>query len=526
MLISGKGALGTMNKQVYFYFDRPDFHTAAREMLHLYLPDVEPVMLNVEQLREWLDQPEPDCLVLEGTVEGVDRAVHCKVRVHALMDGKLNSFQQECSIDMLAWENRLGVERRGIRLLVNRMLAEYFAVHKSPWGILRGIRPSRIVHRLLDERCPAQEIKALLQREYDVATEKANLLTDIAVSQRPFLLTAEQASRIVSIYIGIPFCPSRCLYCSFPSFPIAGAGRKVDKFLEALRHEIAVVQQFLLDRQISVQTIYIGGGTPTSLPDPLFKQLLEDVTQAFTSSGLEEFTVEAGRPDTITPEKLSILREYGASRISINPQSMREQTLKNIGRSHRPEDVEAVFALARQYGFVNINMDIIAGLPGEGPADMAYTLERITALKPENLTVHTLAVKRGSTLKETSGFHRTEADVVREMLELSRQTAQTMGMKPYYLYRQKNMAGNMENIGYALPGKECLYNIQIMEERQTIIGLGAYAGTKAVCPGTWQLQSCYNPKDVPTYLNEYQGYLERKLALLDRVLRNKEELLC
>jgi len=510
---------GAMNRIVYFCFSRPDLDTAAREMVHLYFPDTEPTSITAAQLQHWCNQPEHDGVVIEGFVEDRAHSLECGVRLHSVRDGQLSCVEQQCSINLLPWEKQASGGRRGIRLLVNKLLAEYFKISKSPWGILRGIRPTKIVHRLLDRGFNTTFIQGFLVREYDVELLRAKLVTDIAIRQRAFLLTAEQARKVISIYIGIPFCPSRCLYCSFPAFSIDGAGQQVDRFLEALRHEMWAVQEFLAERQIGVQTIYIGGGTPTSLPDPLFRRLLDDVSQLFTGAQLREYTVEAGRPDTITEDKLSIMREYGVGRISINPQSMREHTLLAIGRTHRPEDVEHAFRLARQFDFNTINMDIIAGLPGETPTDINYTLERIAALRPDNLTVHTLAVKRGSGLKEQSGFERTGADTVRAMLANCAMATQVWGMSPYYLYRQKYMAGNMENVGYALPGKECLYNIQIMEERQTILGLGAAAATKAVCPASWQLESCYNPKDVSTYIKGYQACLERKLALLGRVLR-------
>ncbi|MEM5770661.1 MAG: coproporphyrinogen dehydrogenase HemZ, partial [Bacillota bacterium] len=254
-----------------------------------------------------------------------------------------------------------------------------------------------------------------------------------------------------------------------------------------------------------------------------FRQLVRDIGQAFSSADLREFSVEAGRPDTITPVKLMTMREAGVDRISINPQSMRERTLQLIGRFHRPDQVEQVFRQAREAGFDNINMDLIAGLPGETPEDVLYTLERIGRLRPESLTVHTLAVKRGSNLKESGEFSAAPAPLVRDMMGLCAGAARSWGLVPYYLYRQKYMAGNLENVGYALPGKECLYNIQIMEERQSIVGLGAAAATKAVNPADRRVTSCYNPKDVATYINDLQGYVARKLTLMQRVFTSKEE---
>lgn len=513
-----------MDKRFFFCSPRTDFHTAFKEILQLYFPEVEPTAIATADLQYLHNQQDSSNVIIEAFTEGQDEVRVCGVRLYGVLE--VGCLERKGEVTLLPWEKSSSGERRILRLLLNQLLTHYLHISPSPWGVLRGIRPTKIVHRLLDRGLSACEIQGFLNRAYDVESTKANLVTEIALSQRDFLLSPDQARKSVSIYIGIPFCPSRCLYCSFPSFPIGGAGQQVEQFLDTLRHEITAVHNFLTKRQIEVQTIYVGGGTPTSLPNALFRQLLADIAQAFQGTAVQEYTIEAGRPDTITEDKLSTMREYGVSRISINPQSMRQKTLVAIGRSHRPEDVESVFWLARQFGFSSINMDIIAGLPGETPQDMSYTLERIAALMPDNLTVHTLAVKRGSVLKELSGFLRTETDIVRAMLGDCAQAAGEMGMIPYYLYRQKYMAGNMENIGYALPDKSCLYNISIMEERQTILGLGAAAATKAVYPGSWRLESCHNPKDVSTYINDYKLYLERKLALADRVWRNEEELTC
>lgn len=508
-----------MKKKFLHCFRRTDFQLAAEEMLRLYLPGAKMTALTERECRYWYHQPAEGDVLLEGSVEQAGENIDCLAFLHYLRDGQMTSLRQKQAVKVLPWESITGAERRGMRLLVNALLKEYLQVRASPWGILRGIRPTKLVHRLLDAGQPASAVRELLQKAYAVEEDKASLVTDIAIRQRPFLLSPDQARRMASVYVGIPFCPSRCLYCSFPSFPITGAGgRKVEEFLAALRREIDAVQQFFFKHGLQVQTLYIGGGTPTSLPDEDFKQLLADVRQSFHGKALREFTVEAGRPDTLTPEKLAMMFEYGVDRISINPQTMREHTLQAIGRAHRPGDVELAFRLARQAGFRNINMDLIAGLPGEVPEDMRYTLDLIGELRPENLTVHTLAVKRGSELKECTGFRPTDGRVAREMLALCAAAAQSWGLVPYYLYRQKYMAGNLENVGYALPGRECLYNMQIIEERQSIVGLGAAAGTKAVDPDGWKVTSCYNPKDVSTYVTELNTYVQRKLTLLQGVI--------
>lgn len=516
-----------MSEQFFSYFADADFFAAAEEMLRLYRPGAATVALTTEERSLWRQRAGEGDVLLEGHVQRHGCNSVCVAELHSFRQGCWHRLEDQRTVEALPWEDRAGAERRAMRLSVNKLLKDYNShAQASPWGILRGVRPTKLAHRLLDAGQAPEGVRKILAEAYAVETDKTALLTEIALRQRPFLLSPAQARKFVSVYIGIPFCPSRCLYCSFPSAPIGGAGQQKDNFLAALRREIEAVRCFFIRQGLQVQTLYIGGGTPTSLPDEDFAKLLADVRLAFQGNALQEFTVEAGRPDTITRDNLAIMQEHGVTRISINPQTMREHTLLAIGRAHRPADVERAFRLAREAGFQNINMDIIAGLPGETAQDMAYTLTCIGELAPDNLTVHTLAVKRGSHLKEQSGYTLPEGRIVGEMLRLCSAAAQAWGLRPYYLYRQKYMAGNLENVGYALHGKECLYNIQIMEERQSIFGLGAAAATKAVDPGGWRLESCYNPKDVATYITDPDTYVERKLALVRRVLTSEEELLC
>lgn len=406
-------------------------------------------------------------------------------------------------------------QKRLVKLALFRLLSKTTNTPPGPWGILTGIRPTKIVHRLLDLGWSKQDIIDYLISQYDMSPDRALLLNQIAFRQRPFLLTPNESVQKVSIYIGIPFCPTRCAYCSFPASSLEKSGNLLQPFLEALKREIESVGGFLKKRGKTVQTIYIGGGTPTVLDSRNLSRLLELTGDYLVSDETCEITLEAGRPDTITEEKLRAAREYGITRLSINPQSMNGETLKVIGRCHTPEDVAASFKMARSTGFDNINMDIILGLPGETGEHVQNTLVQISGMRPENLTVHTLAVKRASHIKESrESYSLPEGGTVSQMLELTAKAAQEMDMAPYYLYRQKKMVGPYENIGYARPGYECLYNIQIIEERQTIIGLGGGSGSKFVEPGTWYLTSHYNPKDPETYVNRIEEIIERKLLIL------------
>lgn len=403
-----------------------------------------------------------------------------------------------------------------VKLALFRILVRFTETSPGPWGILTGIRPTKIVHRLLDLSWEQPQIIEYLSDYYAMAVNKAVLLTQIASGQRPFLMPEEQAESTVSIYIGIPFCPTRCAYCSFPAYPVDKWGQLTDLFLDALQREIYKVGSVLKRQGIGVQAIYIGGGTPTTLNEYQLASLLKTVRQFLVSGITSEITLEAGRPDTISEDKLRIAVENGITRLSINPQSMKAETLKAIGRKHLPEDIVLTMNAARGYGFKTINMDIILGLPGESAEDVANTLREIRLLNPENLTVHTLAVKRTSQIKESSEEYSLPAGrEVEKMLDLTAKIAGQMDMHPYYLYRQKNMVGQLENIGYCLTGHECSYNIQIIEERQTIIGLGGGAGTKLVTPGTWQLTSYYNPKDPDNYIQRIDELANRKVSLLN-----------
>lgn len=311
--------------------------------------------------------------------------------------------------------------------------------------------------------------------------------------------------------MGIPFCPTTCLYCSFPSYNLSVWKDKVDLYLDALEKEIRACAS-LMKGQI-LDTVYIGGGTPTTLEPQQLERLFTMLETWFPMEGICEFTVEAGRPDSITAQKLAVMRRHAVQRVSVNPQTMKEETLRLIGRRHSVEQVREAFRLCREAGFDNINMDIILGLPEETETDVRRTLEEIEKLSPDSLTVHSLALKRGSRMqkyieeKGYSSIQNTEG-----CMELAAQSAARMGMEPYYLYRQKNISGNLENVGYARPGKAGMYNILIMEEKQSILALGAGSISKAVFPGG-RIERSDNCKDVGTYLETIDEMIDRKVRL-------------
>lgn len=384
-----------------------------------------------------------------------------------------------------------------------------------PWGNLTGIRPTKIAMGMLEEGRSEEEIRQFMMSEHFVSREKALLGIEIACREKK-LLSGIHYEKGYSLYVGIPFCPTTCLYCSFTSFPISAFRDMVETYIDCLIREMRTVAEICRDRILD--TVYIGGGTPTTLEAGQLDRLLRALKENFDFATVQEFTVEAGRADSITEEKLKVLKRHGVDRISINPQTMKQDTLKLIGRQHTVEQVREAFLLARKTGFDNINMDIILGLPGEIEEDVRNTMEEIVSMEPDSLTVHSLAVKRASRLNRW--IEENGVETMRntdETMRIAAGGAQRLCMKPYYLYRQKNMSGNFENVGYAKEGKFGLYNILIMEEKQTIAALGAGSITKAVFPDG-RIERTDNVKDVALYIEKIEEMTERKKALLMQII--------
>lgn len=384
-----------------------------------------------------------------------------------------------------------------------------------PWGTLTGIRPTKIAMTKLMEGKSEAEIRAYMKGTYLTGDDKVDLSIEIAKREKE-LLSAIDYEHGYSLYVGIPFCPTTCLYCSFTSFPIGSWEKRMDEYLGALFQEMDYVAEAMRGR--TLDTVYFGGGTPTSLSAEHLEKVMKKLRETFDFSAVKEFTVEAGRPDSITGEKLQVLLKYGVTRISINPQTMKQETLDLIGRRHTVEMVKEKFKLAREMGFDNINMDLIIGLPEEDLEDVRSTMEEIKKLNPDSITVHSLAIKRAARLnmfKERYGSLKIQN--TQEMIDLTASYAREMGQEPYYLYRQKNMAGNYENVGYSRPGKACIYNILIMEEKQTIAACGAGTTTKVVFPSENRLERAENVKDVEQYIARVREMMERKEKLFSRM---------
>lgn len=402
-------------------------------------------------------------------------------------------------------------QRRALKVLLYQLFQKHLQAPKSHWGILTGLRPTKVVHRFWDEGQNAEQIKERLVKDFLVDEEKADLLIQVTDLQRPYLSTNTEAERKVSIYVGIPFCPTKCLYCSFPSFTLPKP-QLLECYQTNLLREIGAVGGKLREQGFQVETVYVGGGTPTTLSAEQLQRLLEGIWQAFGQDGLKEFTVEAGRPDTITREKLQVLHQWSVDRISINPQTMWEPTLEVIGRKHTVADILEQFNQAKAIGFKAINMDLIIGLPWERAEHFQYTLEQIDKLQPENLTVHTLALKRASRLHLEQQELENDEAAVEEMHNVLQKWLPHTRYQPYYLYRQKQMIAQLENVGYCLPGLESLYNIQMMEERQHIIGIGVGSASKYIHTADWTLDSTFNPKDLLLYNERIEEIIAKKMT--------------
>ena len=386
-----------------------------------------------------------------------------------------------------------------------------------PWGILIGIRPSKIALKLLKEGNTEDEVIKIFKEKYLAHEDKARLCIEVAKAEERIV---NKDKNSIAIYIGMAFCPTRCVYCSFTANPIGVYKKMVMPYLEALIKEIREISKYVKEKKLNVESVYFGGGTPTSVSDGEFMMVMDEIYNNFIKdSNVKEFTVECGRPDTLTKSKLQTMKDCNVDRISINPQTMNDKTLKLIGRTHSVEDIKDKFKMARDLGFDDINMDIIIGLPGEGHDEMIKTRDEIIKLKPDSITIHGLALKRGSVMYEKfvleKGIEVTPQEEIVKMYEESRNLAEALDLSPYYMYRQKNMVGNMENLGYAKEGKECIYNIQMIEERQTIIALGAAAVSKIVFLEEDRLERFPNLKDLHEYTSRIDEMIEGKKKLLD-----------
>jgi len=412
-------------------------------------------------------------------------------------------------------------------LHVLHQLLEAATEEHQPWGILTGVRPLKLVHSMQEQGQPDVQVRQQLLEEYLLSPERTDLLLEISDRQKKVVPDLYDLDNEVSLYVGIPFCPTHCAYCTFPAYSMVDKATYVDAFLEAMDLEFVHLGRLLREYNIPVTSVYIGGGTPTSLRASELRQLMEMIYRDIPNpAAWREFTVEAGRPDTITPDRVAVMRQYGVNRISVNPQTFNASTLKQIGRGHTPDIVDHRFHYVRDAGFTNINMDMILGLPGETVDDVRYTMERIERLNPDSVTVHTMSFKRSAVVtQERDRFEIPQSQVVRQMMTESTAWARDRGYLPYYVYRQKDILGNMENIGFAREGKESVYNICIMEERQTIVGIGGGAVTKLIGPRGKHLGRFSNPREPKAFVETIGQVVEKKDQLLRAAFEPMGEIL-
>ena len=461
---------------------------AAREMISAHIPKIKIEITNIV--------PEIGDYVLSELNEKSGVYIYSAI---VRLAEKVYSYQFEAKTK----------EKIHVKKSINEAMKKHTGI-TLPWGLITGIRPSKMVRELYDSEKTTQEITEHFSKHFECHPDKTELA--IKVAQKEKELISSMPKNSVSLYVGIPFCPTRCLYCSFTSQSIKFSNTLIEPYMDALSKEISHTAQIIKENGLTVDTVYIGGGTPTSLNEELLNKLLCNLYKEFDLSHIREFTLEAGRPDTINSEKLKIIRNYGISRISINPQTMNEKTLKIIGRCHSPKEFLDAYALAVKYGFSHINTDLIVGLPEENEEDFKNTLRQINAINPQSITIHTMSIKRGSFLDEKySTYTPTASGTVNNMLFSAKQAMDKLGKIPYYMYRQKNMLGNLENVGYCDLGHECLYNIYIMEEVQSIYAIGAGASTKII-DGT-KIDRIFNVKEVSEYIKRIDEMILRKEVL-------------
>jgi len=482
------------------YFIGHDYKYAAEQMLLTLFPDRRP---------EYPPEPPGDndeALTLTLSVG----AVWTTAAARLVLGGKLYAARRRCRSSELT--GGLDTDRACQRIL---KLAFYQAGTQAlgtqpPWGALTGVRPVKIPTKAMLNGKTEREALALLEREYFVSPDRARLAMDCAAAS----LAADRSLRAdeVSLYVGIPFCPTRCAYCSFISADVGRSLKLVSPYLDGLLQEVEQAGIGLKAAGRHIRSLYVGGGTPTTLNAEQLDTLLSAMEAHLPLSRCTEYTVEAGRPDTISREKLEVLKKHNIGRISINPQTLEDPVLEVIGRKHTAGDIAAANTLAREVGFDCINMDLIAGLPRDSFEGFCRSLTGVLDMGPENITVHTLALKKGSRLTEQGGATPSGEEVAR-MLNFSSKTLRQAGYVPYYLYRQKYMSGSLENVGWARPGKENLYNICMMEELHSVLSLGAGGVTKLVDRETGAIRRISNPKFPYEYMEQLPQILEQKRNL-------------
>ncbi|MBQ7121613.1 MAG: coproporphyrinogen dehydrogenase HemZ [Clostridia bacterium] len=471
-----------------------DFHYECESLCRVYFPNEK---INIV----YGDDGEDEKTVATHCIEqGGGRLI----RVEADINGEKRTL--EAAVTASDEEMRDKCELKTAQLIFEAL--SDITGYTPPWGVQTGVRPSKLVLRLLEEMS-REEAWEYFTKELLVSEEKAQLAFTVAEAEQKIIDLSQDKS--FSLYVSIPFCPSRCSYCSFVSHSIGNANAKriLPEYLDKLAEELEITGEIASELGLRLESVYFGGGTPGVLEAPQMDRLLGTIEKSFDLSTVREYTVEVGRPDTVTPEKLRILRLHNVGRISINPQTFNQNTLELIGRNHSVEQSVKAYQLAKAYGFDSINMDLIAGLPDESFEDFRSSLDTAISLAPENITVHTLALKRSSNLN-AAGTEVHGGNTAKKMLEYASSRLSSSGYAPYYMYRQSKCVGNLENVGWCKEGHECLYNVFMMEECHTVLAVGAGAVIKLCEPGTHNVERIFNYKYPYEYISGFDKISERK----------------
>ncbi len=450
--------------------------------------------------------------------EDLEKNEHHEIKIihhNNILRIELENYKIEEELEDLS-DNNI---KRVIKKLLYKLIKENYVDMSDSWGILTGIRPTKIVHRMIDQGIKDERILKYLKEEYLLKESKAKLLLEITKKQRSYFLTKEDSYKKVAIYISIPFCPSICSYCTFGSYLLSKYNKLLETYLGNLNHELESVLKNLSENAFIVDKIYFGGGTPSILSVPELERIFSTIRTYISLENIVEFSFEAGRPDTIDLEKLQFLKRNGVSRISINPQIMKDSVLKKLGRKHLTEDIRRSYNEGRKIGFDVINMDLILGIE-DSYQEFTDSLDEVIKLNPENITIHSLAFKRKSAMKiDEKKLHAPNQS---EHFEQSILKLRDAGYEPYYLYKQKLTVGGQENIGFAKDAKYSPYNIQMIEERQVILGFGVGASSKLINQEDLTLENVFNPKDLYYYNDKIEEVIKKKIDYLDKISKEYE----
>jgi len=478
-----------------------DFEYDIQQLLLVFFNDINFVNNRVEKgyfLKNEI-QVEKNELVVESQLFDAGK----------LIDFEKTRHKNESDIDLFIRNYHKRMVKHNLYKLLSRSYDS-----TSDWGILTGMRPVKVAHKYLDAGYSFKALEEIFREEYFMHDKKISLVSQIARKERDFIYPIN--SKSISLYLSIPFCVTRCSYCSFPSNILSKKENLVEPYLDNLKYEIKKVMKKIKEKNLVIDSIYIGGGTPSILSDEQIYDLLSFLDNTIDMGHVEEYTFEAGRPRTITEEKLKVMKDFHVDRICLNPQTLDNKILKKINRDHVKEDIFEKYELIRSFGFKSINMDLILGLPGQTNETYRKTLAEIKKLRPENITVHSLAIKRGSKLNN-KGYTFDDVHMTEDLMDYTKETL-AEDYEPYYMYRQKNIIGNLENIGFALPGMASLYNIKIIEERHTILAFGAGAVSKVAYAGSDRFERVPNSKGLEDYLDRIDEMANRKIDALDRII--------